>query len=1128
MQLQQFLNEDGYLSQLKSAADLPHSPNAKRILRIILPLINIAGKTVPYGRTGSSHEAFSQMLNSGRFFSNLGWFFTANPVMHDYPLALRIGCAGSTTLLNNWSDPTGHNFTVSDEVEGRRRVIDQHPLGAVLGYMRFVTSLTTHVLGAPLPRPGDIIRRTPQVPGVLPDGQHEMFVRKRGCLGPISSWFVAQEVSKSLSQHMHGIFYSKFDWTFLRRIADNPLYNLTFGTYLDSIQCSGLSDEDWLRNTVAEGDGTKHTPWISPTLQSRCPPVPSDDGLFEMYRGYILSHKQDHNPHNHSCWKKVKEIKNKSDSKSEEGKVSDECTKCSSHYADGKCRCNQCRFRYPQGCWDKQSGLVQLVLKKTVKIVSKTDSKKTPSGVRRQVFARLNPVKINAGSGRDNDIFEEDGRFLYPVQYRPSSSLQPMISHRECADLQEKDPFLLDVDGSLMGRNGMFTNCAPTVSVASGCQNDVQLTLSQGLGGYSYTTKYVSKGLESKLCHTLSLFYEAVTVSKQRPSVAADASTNPLRGAMRILTRLINNKVKSVEYPIRLCLSSLLGLKQFTSSHPYQFVFVRAARGDIIQQLKYICAAESDLPYTSFWEHAAVTEEHSGTGVNDPSGIESVVFVTQYVDYRHRPVDLKLLSLLEFVCCSKKEPRKKRTSNDTSVIDSEITDSEDCHKGIFFFRDSHPQALSHKLVLNDMVKVPLLAGEYAPTLPSKVRASSLPLDLTKLRDHQSRLDDFGSYFLTLLCPCDLGTGVPPYALTWDGFIKWWYSFEDGNQSSVENMDWPRENMFEIHKARQRYVRNCVRTAESDPSYHLASELWRSRKTTTFEEYEKTRTAGRSTGTSTFSDQRVNSNRGEIYNEKDLVEAVANLRCRFEDHLLNEKSKTTALQEERDISILESLGDLFGVTRLSDEDNVVKNPLSLTESPCTPLVCHSVPVNVLGSYVISSTVEMSNDKLLEHTRLLQMAVKGGDSEDIHVHPHGVSLSLRSSTYSKQSLLQPRYLVAKLNRQQKSLYEKFTFDNRSKSGQLLELWLGMPGTGKTYLANCIRHVKEPGEVFFCVPTGKAAVLVDGCTLHALFGLGMQQDSESRLDRIPKMSDVKLAQLRLKLGSLKILVIDESTVF
>jgi hypothetical protein len=110
------------------------------------------------------------------------------------------------------------------------------------------------------------------------------------------------------------------------------------------------------------------------------------------------------------------------------------------------------------------------------------------------------------------------------------------------------------------------------------------------MGSDAYIAKYLVK-TERDLAQSSSLLLDAIRVSQERPSVAPDALTNEARPALRVLQRLINNHTRSVEIPITLCLSSLLGMQQFSSSHSCKSVWLASAVGHVERQLRSLPAA---------------------------------------------------------------------------------------------------------------------------------------------------------------------------------------------------------------------------------------------------------------------------------------------------------------------------------------------------------------------------------------------------------------------------------------------------------------------------------------------------------------------------------------------------------
>ena len=124
--LQNVINEPDFLGRLLDGIENPESKDAKAVLHQILPLIYIAGQHIPFGEAGASNTAFASMLNLHRFFSNYSFFVSFNPVMQDYPIALRI----AQPISNNWDDINGLNFNVPVSSMERRSILEGHPVGA--------------------------------------------------------------------------------------------------------------------------------------------------------------------------------------------------------------------------------------------------------------------------------------------------------------------------------------------------------------------------------------------------------------------------------------------------------------------------------------------------------------------------------------------------------------------------------------------------------------------------------------------------------------------------------------------------------------------------------------------------------------------------------------------------------------------------------------------------------------------------------------------------------------------------------------------------------------------------------------------------------------------------------------
>jgi len=92
-------------------------------------------------------------------------------------------------------------------------------------------------------------------------------------------------------------------------------------------------------------------------------------------------------------------------------------------------------------------------------------------------------------------------------------------------------------------------------------------------------------------------------------------------------------------------------------------------------------------------------------------------------------------------------------------------------------------------------------------------------------------------------------------------------------------------------------------------------------------------------------------------------------------------------------------------------------------------------------------------------------------------------------------------------------------------------GSAGTGKSYLLKYLveelkqqkNHLNEPKRVGICAPTGVAAVIVGGSTLHSFFGIGLGTGSVSNL--LNKISKSSAAKKRI--DETDVLIIDECSM-
>ncbi len=227
-QLQRFLDSPDFLLRLELAVANPSTPDAASLVRILAPLMIMAGRQVPFASV-SSGLAISSMLAMHRFFGPWALFLTINPAPFSHAISYRI----AAPILSNEDDLTGANFPYPPTPAARKAAIAASPFAAAWTFLHLQHAIINTLLSFPTPAAGETQKKTP-LPAVH---------RLRGLLGPVSSFYMALETSVQGFLHAHSEIYSPLTWYILQQIAHNPELNATFGRYLDSIICTSIPYE---------------------------------------------------------------------------------------------------------------------------------------------------------------------------------------------------------------------------------------------------------------------------------------------------------------------------------------------------------------------------------------------------------------------------------------------------------------------------------------------------------------------------------------------------------------------------------------------------------------------------------------------------------------------------------------------------------------------------------------------------------------------------------------------------------------------------------------------------------------------------------------------------------------------
>jgi hypothetical protein len=1137
-------------------------------MRLFLPLVSQAGKNVPYGNAGSSERAMADMLALQRYFGPSSWFLTYNPVMRDIPLALDL----AEVVGNNWT-PEAREYLRWPNA-ARAEHLESHPVGAVLGFIIVRHSLYKNLLQIPLGMAGSS-SKTSLSPPLRSPGQvarNPGPYRRRGLLGAAHAVFEAIESSQAANQHGHArVHGSLVNWRFLRHICHNPDRNRQVGQYLSSIQKSSLVDL-----SAESGWGMKTLPWHPPLL----PFAPKDESAEqtalntllnsaqtianhgERVLAYTFTHKQNHFPHNASCFK---------------------------YHRTESTTQTRCRFRYPAYISNNENGIYQ---GKLVEVQNPNDPDHPRKVVRLLNGIEADPIESIPPPPFTNLGFKDDKRCLLYVPYRPSLNEAAYATMSDAAGTSPYVEPVRSVDQSFSNgpiyrpedlakqgseNNQWFVDNVVGITAANIGQNNIQFETANGMGTKSYTCKYVAKGDGSKLKETVSLLYKAYAEARRYPSVHSDATTNPHRASMRLLNRVVNGGFKMKETERKQALSSLFQLQQFQSSHRFQFVHGAAALKALLRDVgpsdnvfgNEHTDSDADDGADEVFFFEGQEENEMGTlaqGVpegDEPEAAAPIVIVSQAYHYLHRPIELAHFSLTEFACL-------------TRLVGIENNMNAD------LFRRTHPQAnrrydlppthvqsRTKQVQLCTDAGIPLYTGLYIPQCPTWALSPDVRRDQpAEFHRWQNLWDHFGALMVTLFCPWSLDTGKPTYTLDREGFEAFYAQGAQGTDADLgEDISAPRRIRRLAMQAREPHLRNFEREIRAGrklsidnivAAQYSSSEVskvethWRRQRSHTASEAERLPRRRQSLDEESHRPHGVAL---EPHLEEDAVihELIDELRELF-DLVEHSTLSTRGQQNVKDKAVVSDVFTILGLYRHADLADILDgNDGNVGDNEEVVEAEGEIQTDIEVGFPAEDAIDVrpvpapTMERLCEHVQadhvcgvvvnfgsreVNQVAVPDDDDE-----PPGVQYGrdnsrqfLASQVTSDVEALR-RYdpavpsdfsdnvngvlrptrdrrltssewdrIALTLNADQRRAADGLVdvAFGRNEGTQILQLWHGAAGCGKTYVINAVRALFGERETMVTSFAGRAASFHNrGLTLHALFGTFLFHDLSNTND-------------------------------
>lgn len=282
-------------------------------------------------------------------------------------------------------------------------------------------------------------------------------------------------------------------------------------------------------------------------------------------------------------------------------------------------------------------------------------------------------------------------------------------------------------------------------------------------------------------------------MERNRQSKAPDLEINPNRKVLNLLQQVINAGNKLVEFSIPVMLLDLMGMKQYACSESYTYINVYNLRRKVFELAKKKNDYDSDTEINKDYnesnniendEYAKNADETLKNEIeNDEDGNCTItknnkdiyVIVTVEDDYFHRGNNLKDVNNMEYRVLVIKEltPDKDKDNDDDSSDSDDDNKTNENNEKIkkgrpayprFDFqrtiknKEIHAQTATHSQVLKSKHSIPVLTSKHIPLYPGLKPTDNN--ETKNLLQWQKEADDFGSFFLTLMVPLSLNTGLP--------------------------------------------------------------------------------------------------------------------------------------------------------------------------------------------------------------------------------------------------------------------------------------------------------------------------------------------------------------------------------
>jgi hypothetical protein len=471
--LQQLLDDNEFMRNVEAAKDQPNSPVARAVRKILMPLLVAAGRNVPFASAGSASVAFNRLIANARYYGLSAWFLTINPALHELLFPMRLALPHLSNAVSD-AELSGASFVPPDSNDDRRKIHDEHPIGAALGFQILKEAIFKDLIGLPLPEAGSRFNNLPPKPPLfgpsvsdIPESfsssrSHadalwdEHGYRIRGVLGEVLSVIMADESSAAGMSHVHSMVFPALNWNFIRQFAEFPEFNKKIGEYLDSI----VWNSDPCNLPGWEELENEHLEYTNlPGLRREDAPTPLfTETAYRDRKLFMRKYKQNHFFHSFTCWKNMNSKNNP-----------DVC---------------RCRLHRPKHSWNQETSICQIFLLDSLRFVPTNDPK--------EPFKEVNvyDVTVSTRVRERPNVFElpfedsiarSDNRILTPIFSCPSFN----ADIRDIAELSRYDT-TIKPDSDPLSSNQWFVETNEPIAVTTLAQSNLQFITDDGQGSFIY------------------------------------------------------------------------------------------------------------------------------------------------------------------------------------------------------------------------------------------------------------------------------------------------------------------------------------------------------------------------------------------------------------------------------------------------------------------------------------------------------------------------------------------------------------------------------------------------------------------------------------------------------------------